>query len=217
MFQNIWHKVFLIYLIIVFLFKINSVYAQKCFLKKIRSVSCPERYWAITHPFIANKAFKISVKAKQTAYDLIKDTLLDHDYNGGQVDAFRHAFWMSCLVRKIKPQKAYKLGYAHEKGNFRNFKKHKTEDGTLQDSIASAMDLYNNKIGIEIGLEHINVPEDTLKKIIIQAILNGKMKIIKKTKTGESLDTQNNIIKNSEWQGKWINARCLVNSNFYRP
>ncbi|MEZ5145721.1 MAG: hypothetical protein R2759_01210 [Bacteroidales bacterium] len=42
------------------------------------------------------------------------------------------------------------------------------------------MDLYNNQIGIEIGLQYPEASREELKLLITEAILSGKMMVIKK-------------------------------------
>src|SRR5437870_936061 len=68
--------------------------------------SCPEKWWAITHPFVACKAHKLSLKAREASHEMEHDSVLDHDADGGQVDAFRHAYWMALLSQHISPRKA---------------------------------------------------------------------------------------------------------------
>ncbi|MDP4266181.1 MAG: hypothetical protein Q8880_01945 [Bacteroidota bacterium] len=196
---------------------ISSVYSQENLITKVKKISRPEKYWAITHPFVANAAYKITLKVRKVVSEIAKDSTLDHDGNGGQVDAFRHTLWMAYLCQKINWKKAYKLGIAHEKGDKIDFENHRISDEGIQDSISSAMDLYNNNIGIEIGRKHNNVSENELIEIVKKAVLEGITKKIKKDRKGESLDSNNNIINKKEWQGYWVNKRCLVNSNYNNP
>ena len=93
--------------------------------KSFRTLSGPEKYWIITHPFIAKKVWKITSHTLAITKEVINDSLLDGDEAGGQVDAFRHAFWIASLSQKICWRKALSLGKAHEKGNYRSFKKGK--------------------------------------------------------------------------------------------
>ena len=61
-----------------------------------------------------------------------------------------HTGW-HCYHRTLNPHKAYRLGKAHEKGNYLDYKKHRLEEGSIPDKISSDMDLCNNLKGIEIG------------------------------------------------------------------
>ena len=185
--------------------------------KQFWNVSRYEKCWAVKHIFVANKAWKITKYVRHVADSLAKSNVLDGDADGGQVDAFRHAFWMAMLSQNMKSKKALKLGIAHENGNYLDYKKHRKEEGSLPDKISSDMDLYNNNIGIDIAIVLKNnnntITVDSLKQIIINNILNGKMKVIKKNKKGEFLDADNNVIKAESLVGKWENNKVLVPSN----
>lgn len=87
--------------------------------------STHEKLWAITHPFVYSKARKITIEALKGTEMVKKDSSLDGDDAGGQVDAFRHAYWMALLSQKICWKKALSLGRAHENGNYKSFKRKK--------------------------------------------------------------------------------------------
>ena len=181
--------------------------------QQFKKLSCPEKWWVYWHPFVAKKALLISMEARTTSKEMEKDSLLDHDADGGQVDAFRHSYWMARLAQEICWRKALKLGKAHEKGDYIAFKKHELEEGATPDSIAGAMDLYNNKVGIVIGKENKLMSKEELRNLLLQRILNGNMKIIRKDIHGNSLDCEGNIIKMKSYQHTWSVPRCLVDSN----
>ncbi|MFN8165883.1 MAG: hypothetical protein U0X76_06870 [Bacteroidia bacterium] len=130
------------------------------------SLSGAERWWVITHPFVAKRALKVSMIALSESRKLEKDTVLDRDPAGGRVDAFRHALWMALLVREMKASKALALGRAHEKGNYKRWKKQKKEieEGMVSDSVMSAMDLLNNQTGVELGLSNLHADSTELKE-----------------------------------------------------
>jgi hypothetical protein len=195
-----------VFLFIYFVF-IQPYVAQKTEYKR------PEIIWAITHPFIACKAKKISNEAVQISSQL-KDERIDNDKNGGQADAFRHAIWMAMLCKKIHWKKALSLGKAHEKSNYIDYKRKNKEEGIVPDKASVEMDLYNNKAGVLIGRELKKKPLEETQEAIILAILNGQFKIIKKDNLGNSLDSDGNIIHDDEWLGKWENKRVLVPSSF---
>ena len=181
-----------------------------------KTISRPEKWWAFFHPFIAKKAYKLTLKARETAKVVAKDSVLDHDENGGQVDAFRHSYWMALLSQKIKPKKAFKLGKAHEMGNKLSFIKGDYEDGTQADSLSSAMDIYNNAVGIEIGRANKKVTEEELKQLVIQSVLSGDMRILKKDKQGNYLDCNGNKIDLVLYSRKWSVPKCLIGSIKYQ-
>jgi hypothetical protein len=171
-------------------------------------VSAPELAWAMAHPFIAIKAKSITKRA-MIVTDSIERVGILKDRSGGQLDAFKHAFWMALLSQRFKSKKVYKLGLTHEKYNYRQSKKGKGGG----DQIASNMDLWNNKVGIDIGYVHRNISEDSLITVVINAIKRGAMRIIKKNSNGDSLDKQGRLIDNSTLK-TWMNNRCLVSSDY---
>jgi hypothetical protein len=192
----------------------QSAYPQTKKLSK--RVSRPEIWWAIGHPFIACKAFRISKEASATAKQLMLENVLDHDPAGGQIDAFRHSFWMARLTQEINPKKALRLGIAHEKGNYIDFKKKRLEDGILPDKISSSMDLYNNEKGSHVGFENKQMSADSLKMLIIEKIKAGEMIIINKDKNGNALRCNDTLISPEEFRDVWSIPKCLVQSSATR-
>lgn len=191
-----------------------QISAQENLFKKFKTLSRPEKCWVIWHPFIAKKTNSISLEARKFANEALKDTLLDSDGNGGQVDAFRHTLWMAMLVREIRIRAAKKLGNAHEKGNYLDYKKHRTEEGTLPDAQSCQMDFLNNDAGIQIGISLKNETIDSLKTYIKNEIINGKLWIIKKDKNGNFLNCNGDLLKTEDYMGKWENDKCIVASDF---
>ena len=111
---------------------------------------------------------------------------------------------MALLTQKVCWKKALSLGRAHEKGNFRSFKKGKTdEEGLLPDSVSCAMDLFNNSIGASIGCNNKDIVRDNLK-------------IIVKNKNGIPVDNAGNSIQVSELKSTWKTFKTLVPSNAQR-
>ena len=178
--------------------------------KKFKKLSRPEKGWVLTHLFIAKKTLRISEQARAKSKEMESNPLLDGDANGGQVDAFRHSYWMASLAQEIKPKKALKLGKAHEKGNEIDYRKGKLEENILPDKASVEMDLFNNQVGIAIGEKE---EKKNLEKIVIQKIRAGEMRIIRKNCEGNSLDSLGNVISTNQWQGKWENKRQVVPSN----
>ena len=202
--------------LICFLSAIQPDFAQST-KKSFRQLSCPEKWWVVTHPFVANKARKITADVIRVSEEMKKDSLLDGDADGGQVDAFRHAYWMAALSQKICWRKAIALGKAHEKGDYRKFNKGKVEDeNVLPDSISGVMDLFNNRIGTSIGCQNHDLDPDNLKKLIRSNIIQGKMKIISKNIEGKFLDCDGNMLKIKLYLNIWNIPKCLVASDFQR-
>lgn len=205
--------IFLLFLI--FSMSTPEIYAQKNEQKSNNTkLSKPEKWWAICHIFIASKAYNLTKESLQITDSIFSIGILDKDKQGGQMDAFKHAYWMASLSQEIKWRKVYKLGKAHEKGNYLTFKKGiKLGKENLPDKRSSDMDLWNNDIGIEIGKKNKELSLEELQQLIITAILSGEMRILNKDIKGNFLDCKNQIIPKDELKGKWENEKCLLPSN----
>lgn len=184
--------------------------ANKSGFKKLSSA---EKCWVIFHPFKAKKAYRISTAAQKTADSIATTNLLDGDKNGGQVDAFRHAYWMATLSQGIGKRSAKSLGKAHERGNHRQFKKNKLEDGTVPDKPASDMDLFNNNMGVQIYKENKEANEEEIISTIIKNIKQGNLKTLKKDAFGNYQDCEGNNLTTKQLKGVWKTPKCLINSN----
>jgi len=200
-------------IILLIFFSLEFSASSQSAIKQFFGLPRPEKWWVVMHPLVAKKTYKISRYAKLAADSLTHDTILDGDPAGGQVDAFRHCFWMSMLTQGIGWRRAKKLWKAHEKGNDLDFKKHRNEEGILPDKISSDMDFVNNDMGIQIGLDFPEMLRDSLKILIIRKIKDGELLIIKKDKNGNFLDCNGNIIDMKKYYGVWEIPKCLVPSN----
>ncbi len=204
-------------LIIIILFIATQSQAQQSLFTAFMHLRFPEKCWVIGHLPQAKKSFTISLQVKKTVDSLANLHFLDGDAGGGQLDAYRHSYWMALLSSFLLAEDAKSLGIAHEKSNYIDFKKRKQEDNSLPDKTDSEMDLWNNDVGLRIGLQHPYVSIDSLQKIIVNALLSGEMKIIRKNKNGKAIDINNQIIPTDSLQHRWITPRLLVPSNFVRP
>lgn len=182
-------------------------------LKSFFALSGPKKSWVLSHPFKAKKAYEISMEVKRISDSISQTNLLDGDASGGQVDAFRHAYWMARLHQEMGKSAAKWLGNAHEKENYLMFKNNENEDGIVPDEISSEMDLFNNEQGLLLTSKNKNIPKSGLIFRVVNAIHQGKMKIIKKDSKGNFLTCENNIIPNEDLKGTWENNKCLVRSN----
>lgn len=202
---------FLMFLLLSF-----SVSTEASSFSEFFKLSRYEKWWVLTHPFVAHKAFLITNEARIETDSIRKDIRLDHDPYGGQVDAFRHTYWMARLAQNIKWRKAISLGVAHEKTNYLSFKKNKKdEDGFLPDSLSSVMDLANNKVGVAVGCNYKNLSPAEVKIMILHAILEGKMVVLKKNKAGDFLDCAGHVVLHAI-EPTWFTPKCLVSSNIDR-
>lgn len=198
-------------MILVLIFFMQPLFAQKKVAP--RRVTCPEIMWAITHPFVALKAIRLTKVSLGISESMRNDTLLDGRWIGGQLDAFRHAYWMAMLAQQINPEKVIRLGNAHEKANWIDFKKGRLEEDAVPDSANGEMDCFNNARGVMIGCENRNASREELKQLIINDILAGNMKIISTDGQGNFLDCSGNIIDMNYWRGKWTIPKCIVPSD----
>lgn len=196
----------------MFIMFANQLLAQSNF-SEFWKLSSPKKIWVLFHPFKATKSLKISKEANKVSDSIAKTNVLDGDAAGGQVDAFRHAYWMARLKQEMGHSTAKSLGKAHEKENYIMYKKRKLEEGVVPDKISSEMDLHNNEEGLKLITKGSETVNSGLVYRIINAIKTGKMKIIKKDKKGNFLTCDDKVISKKELQGKWENNKCLIPSN----
>lgn len=190
-------------------------FSQRSSITSFKKLSKPEKHWVIFHPFVAKKALLVTRIVIMVSDSIAKANILDGDVTGGQVDAFRHCYWMAMLSNKISVRKAFKLGLAHEKGNYLQFKKGMLEDGALPDSLSSQMDLENNGAGIELGVlgkgkENV---QEYFKQFVIDYLRKGMLVMLKKDREGDFLTCSGEIINMVEWKGKWGIPKCLIRTN----
>ncbi|MGZ4034657.1 MAG: DUF6973 domain-containing protein [Bacteroidia bacterium] len=175
-------------------------------------MSRPEKVWVFFHPFVSKKSFQLTKQILSEVDSIKKTGIIGTDNNGGRLDAFKHAYWMASLSNKIGSKKALKLGKAHEKGNYLQFKKHLPEDNILPDSVSSVMDLKNNEVGAAWGRGEKNTAQAKILKIILDGLNEGKLNVIKKDAAGNFLTCDGAIIIMKEWLGRWGIPKCLENS-----
>lgn len=179
---------------------------------RMSGVSTPEKWWAVWHPFKAKRALEISLTTLKITDSVGSTGAIGKDINGGHLDAFKHCYWMYALSGEIGASAALKLGRAHEKGNFRSYKKGQLEDGHLPDAPASEMDLHNNKIGASLAREEPVSEEARRVKRVIEALKAGELMVLKK-KGSDFLTCEGRVIPRDSLRGKWYNEKCLVPSD----
>ena len=199
--------------VLIFYWVIFSIqgYSQSNW-QQFKKLSCSEKTWTVFHVFKAKKAFEISKEAQRVADSVAKTPLLDGDKSGGQVDAFRHTYWMARLRQEIGKGAARRLGKPHEKTNYQQYKKNKLEDGEQPDEVSSEMDLFNNDVGLTYTKKNLPHPRNGLIYSIVNGILAGKNRIIKKDKNRNYLTCDDEIISKKSLRGKWQNNKCLIDS-----
>lgn len=78
--------------------------------------------------------------------------------DGDNSDAFRHGLWMALSTYNSGADYAERFGRAHEEGTYNN------------PAISRAMDLNNNSVGVQIGRQYINYPNDIVESFIESAV-----------------------------------------------
>ncbi|MCK6649016.1 MAG: hypothetical protein L6Q66_05130 [Bacteroidia bacterium] len=198
------------YSILIFLFISSALFSQS----KFSRLSAPEKRWVLLHPFVAKKAFKITQHVMHDVDSLKNIGTIGKDNNGGKLDAFKHAYWMTSLSFSIGKKKALKLGIAHEKGNYIQWKRKLLEDSLLPDSISSEMDKQNNAIGIQLSTEckHLHFKGEIFD-LVMNALKSGRLVVIKKDDKGNYLTCDGLVVNMFDWKGRWSIPKCLVPSN----
>ncbi len=197
-----------------FTFPNQQLVAQTLWKQKKQKISGYEKWWAVSHPFIAKKAFNLTHYSLMVTDSIGKTKTIDGNINGGQLDAFKHAYWMAMLAQNFKWRKAQNLGLAHEKANYRSFVK-ASKKGIIDghDQVSTDMDIWNNEKGIAIGLACKCFEQNLLQQVVLDSIRSGSMRIIRINSGREFLDSAGKVIPPENYKGKWINDKCLVPSN----
>jgi len=207
-------KKYLLFIVLAFL---STQFSAQSNWNKFWKESGPIKKWIVLHPFKAKKALKVSEEANRISDSIAKTPLLDNDIAGGQVDAFRHAYWMARLHQEIGKCAARSLGKAHERDNYKTFKKSQYENNISPDKPSKEMDLFNNKAGLSFTKKGVFRSKNGLMYKIANAILKGDLKIIKKDASGNYLTCDNKIIPPEELLHVWENGKCVISSNSSRP
>lgn len=193
-------------LIIPILFFVLGVNVIKAKPRTSRYEFC----WALGHPFAALKVKKTYKKVAKLYDENLLKVKLDAYSSGGKLDAFRHVFYFAAFAQKIKPKKVLKLGRAHEKTNYLDFKRGKQEDGLAADSLSCVMDLLNNEVGVKLGQENKNMSLEDLKQKVMELVNNGDVYHILRDKEGRFIDCNNIVIDMSAYKGKWYIPKCIA-------
>ncbi|HQQ95273.1 MAG TPA: hypothetical protein PLQ93_12005 [Bacteroidia bacterium] len=169
--------------------------------------------WALKHPFAAAKVKRIY---KNCTFIYDKKSLipaLDSFSNGGKLDAFRHIFYMAAFAQKISPSKVRSLGKAYEEKNHQSFLSGKESLQNRHDSISMVMDLHNNNLGINLGLQNQTLNFEALKERVLASISAGKALVILRNRKGDYLDCQRHKIKEELYLNNWCIPKCLLPSD----
>lgn len=197
---------------ILFLFMLIlslNMNAQGAF-KSFKRLGGPEKKWVLTHPFIAKKSWEASRLVLSVTDSLYTNKVLAGPLNGGEIDAFRHCFWLAVLSSEIGPERALRLARAHERTNFRNYQHAQKEEEYIPDRICSEMDYWNNSRGVEIWAKAPDADPAEWTKLTLSWLREGVLRTIQMDGEGNFTDCSGKVIPRAEWEGKWLNERCLV-------
>jgi len=204
---------------LIFIFWISTAFTQEKSRREYFSeLSRPEKWWVFTHPFSAGRALDISIHARKISEKLEDHPKLDGDSRGGQIDAFRHAYWMALMTIELNERRAWRLGYDHEKGNKLQYKRKRgVFEGPLPTAADCTMDMHNNEAGIAIGLKYPDASREELQEIILEKLLDGHFIMLKKDLENNLLDCDGNPVLREEYYHSWEIPVCLVPTSFERP
>ena len=172
----------------------------------------PEIGWALLHPVAAIKIKIISKRCHPFYHDPAIKTQVDQYASGGQLDALRHVFYMAAYAQKIKARKVRKLGRAHERHNYRQFKRGRLEENERPDSLACEMDLLNNALGIKLGSENKTLALGPLRDLVVLQIRSGKAWILRRNAEGKYVTCSGDEISMEKYTEQWTVPKCLVPS-----
>jgi len=184
-----------------------------CFLNNNAQVKTSkyEKRWAFFHPIAAVKVKKTYKRLKPYYNEWELKFKLDTFSVDGKLDAFRHIYYMAAFAQKVKSSRVRKLGIAHEKTAYLEFKKGRGKGLILPDSMSSAMDLLNNNIGIKLGSENKKLDYEELKKKVIQLILDGKAYYMLFDNKGNYLECDGKTIVNRKfYTNSWYVPKCML-------
>lgn len=136
-------------------------------------------------------------KIKNQAFD-DADKVYDPEKYGGQNDnhndAYRHALWSARLAQRFGPDWAYAYTTAHE-GIPNN------------EAVREAMDLHNNRVGIQIVRDNPDASGEEIAQKIKEAVENGDTVVVNKesklawsndVKPGETGETSSDTLPGKE-------------------
>lgn len=174
----------------------------------------PEKKWAFFHPLAAIKVKHIASKCQPLYLTCLSRLRPDTFLTGGAPDALRHGFFMAAFAQSIRPSALIKLGKAHEKGNYLQWRSTKTEDGNFADSLLCVMDLYNNKKGCSLGEANKKASMKELLEICMRELQTGGFVILKRDKRACRVYCDNQPVDMIVYYGTWNIPGCLVASDY---
>jgi hypothetical protein len=116
--------------------------------------------WALSNPFLAYKVSELTAEA--IAQTKISFPHLRSLHNN-KADAFRHCYWSALLAQEFGSKIASEIVIRHEK---------------LEDNpkLELEMDSHNNKVGLELGLQHVGATRQDLSQKCSEKVEAGLLK-----------------------------------------
>jgi hypothetical protein len=179
-------------------------------------VSHQEQLWALSHPFIAGEAYRLTQRTNEIVDSLKIHVLNDTLDCDGLADATRHTLWMALLSSNIRAKAACKLGCSHELANYQTYQQNLLNGGCIHDSVSAAMDIHNNTVGLKIGIRLKGASEKEVIKAVLNSIHKGECLFILSNAAGFFLDENNQPIPNENLESRWFTARILVPTNYVK-
>lgn len=118
-----------------------------------------ERSFVVWHPFAASDFREVATKALAEAQSRYPDTI-----HNGPGDAFRHCYWNALMTREQGAELAEQFATAHESGG-----------GPV---LEREMDLYNNRVGRNIGSTRSTATDSELAGACVRALDTDQLLII---------------------------------------
>ena len=175
------------------------------------SLGAAEKWWGITHPFRAGRAFTAMQETRQRVDSLFTAGVFEQWIHGGRLDAYRHTYWMAITGSRIGIRAARKLGKAHERANYRDYLKGKTEEGILADATATEMDLHNNEAGLSLAEAYRSGQGSDVHKNIEELMQKGRLRMLKMDEKGNLLDCEGRICTRvTNTKNDWKLPICLI-------
>ena len=91
-----------------------------------------------------------------------------------EADAFRHAYWNALVAQKFG-DKGFELTYAHEGLKIGQEPETKYKNGDLEDA---KMDIHNNRIGYNIGINNPKASKRELQILILRELNKGNLSVM---------------------------------------
>jgi RHS repeat-associated protein len=130
-----------------------------------------QEFWTVFwNPFSAYQGSKARDRARELAPKTADALGCGGTAHNGPEDAIRHALWNAFMAQTAGPVDAKKFADAHE------------ADSASPDE--TAMDLWNNAVGRDIGYSNPYADEATIARLVGDAFVNGRLRVLRPSGSG---------------------------------